>query len=55
MPQAKLDNAEKIYDMLMSCDFEHWYEHEFQDHVEGEEECKCKRDIMLDIIQMQGK
>jgi len=43
---------QKVYDMLMSQTFVDWCESDFMDYVEGEEECKTKKEIKEDIERM---
>ncbi len=45
-------DAKKIYEMLMGSKFEHWYNEDFMDHVEGEEGAKSKEEIIKDLEEM---
>ena len=48
----KVPNAEDIYNLLMSQDFDDWYRGDFEDCVVGEMEGKHKPDILFDIAKM---
>jgi len=38
-----------VYHMLMSQSFVDFYEGDFLDHVEGEEECMTKKDVLREL------
>lgn len=45
---------ERVLDMLMSSDFEAWYESEFMDFVEGEKGAPSKQQV-LEFIKSHVK
>jgi hypothetical protein len=51
-PKALVESSgqeSKIYDALLSFDFDEWYEKDFKDHVVGEEKAPSKEQILKDI------
>jgi len=53
MPELMSDkNIKKVYNMLMTQTFADWHDGEFMDHVEGEENCKNKKEICEELKLM---
>lgn len=50
--ERDLEQAGKVYEMLMSSSFETWYPGAFMDHVEGEEGALDKNAILIQLVRM---
>lgn len=50
--KENLSHESKIYDVLLSYDFDEWYEKQFKDHVVGEEKAPTKEEILKDIKKL---
>jgi len=44
--------AKIFYSILMSQDFCDWYDVDFQNHVNGEENCKTREQIIQDLKEI---